>query len=286
MSIKIITDSTSNIPESLLKEYDVSVVSLSVVFNDEVYKEVEISNEDFYKKLKESKEMPTSSQPSIEEFYNIFEQSIIEKQDIIGVFISSDMSGTFSTAHLAKNMVIEKYPDAKIELLDSRSNCMQLGYAALIACRLAKEGKSFSDVVEGVKDNIKRSKFVFIPDTLEYLKKGGRIGSAGALLGSILQIKPILTVADGKTDVLGKVRTKKRAIEKMVDLLIKDIQEFGLGEVIIHHINCEEEAKKLAEYIGDKIEQVISVCPIGPVIGVHVGPGTVGIAYYTKNDLR
>ncbi|MCK5764192.1 MAG: DegV family protein [Clostridiales bacterium] len=284
MSIKIITDSTSYIPESLRKEFDISIVSLSVVFKDEVFREVEISNEDFYKKLKESEEMPTSSQPSTEEFYNIFEQNIIEKQDLIGVFISSEMSGTFSTAHLAKNMIIEKYPDAKIELLDSRSNCMQLGYAVLTASRLAKEGKSFSDVIEGIKDNIKRSKFVFVPDTLEYLRKGGRIGSASALLGSILQIKPILTVIDGKTDVLGKVRTKKRAIEKMVDVLIGDIQEFGLGEVIIHHINCEGEAKKLAAYVESKLERVISVCSIGPVIGVHVGPGTLGIVYYTKND--
>ena len=95
-----------------------------------------------------------------------------------------------------------------------------------------------------------------------------------------------MTIIDGKTGILGKVRTKKRAIEKIVDVLIEDVQEYGLGEVIIHHINCEEKAKKLAVFIEDKIEQVISICPIGPVIGVHVGPGTLGIAYYTENELN
>jgi len=286
MSIKIITDSTSNIPENLRKEFDISVISLSVVFKDEIFREVDISNEDFYKKLEESEELPTSTQPSIEEFYNIFKENIIKNNEIIGIFISSDMSGTFSTANLAKNMIIEEYPDAKIELLDSRSNCMQLGYAVITASRLVKEGKVFNEVVDGVKDNINKSKFIFTPDTLEYLRKGGRIGSAGALVGSLLNIKPILTVTDGQTNVYLKVRTKKRAIDKMIDILREDDEKFGLEEITIHHINCEKEAKKLAENIKDKMKCEILVCPIGPVIGVHVGPGTLGIAYYTKKGIK
>lgn len=285
ISIKIVTDSTSYIPENLINELDISIVSLSVVFKKDVYKEVDISNEFFYKKLGEHNEIPTSSQPSVEEFYGIFEENVKINNEVVGIFLSSDMSGTYSTANLAKNMIIEKYPDAKIELLDSRSNCMQLGYAVIVAARLAKEGKKISEVVEGVNNNIKRSKFIFIPDTLEYLKKGGRIGSASALLGSILHIKPILTVTDGKTNVLEKVRSKKRALDRIVDIFIEDINKCDIGEVIVHHINCEEEAKKLAAYIGEKIEKVIEVCPIGPVIGVHVGPGALAIAYYTKKNL-
>lgn len=285
MAIKVITDSTSYIPEFLKKEYDVSVVSLSVVFGDEVVKEVDISNTEFYKRLVGIKKIPTSSQPSIEEFYEIFEENIKAKKDIVGIFISSEMSGTYSTALLVKNMILEKYPDAKIELIDSRSNCMQLGFAVLAAAKAAKVGKTITEVVEETNKNIKRSRFIFIPDTLEYLRIGGRIGTASALLGSMLQIKPILTVLNGKTHMLRKVRTKKRALEDIVDIFMDNISKFGLGEVIVHHINCEEEASNLSKIIEKKVDSVVNICSIGPVIGTHVGPGAIGIAYYTKEEL-
>ncbi|QXM06383.1 DegV family protein [Crassaminicella indica] len=285
MTIKIITDSTSYIPENLKKEYDISTVSLSIIFEDEVFKEVNISNDRFYEKLEKSKKIPTSSQPTVDEFYKVFEKNVKENNDIVGIFISSDMSGTYSTAGLAKNMILEKYPKAKIEIIDSRSNSMQLGYAVLAAAKAAKEGKSLQEVVEAVKKNIKRSRFIFIPDTLEYLKKGGRIGTAKALIGSIFQIKPILTVTDGKTNVFSKVRTKKRALEKMIDIFLENIKSCGLGDVIVHHINCEEEAKKFAKKIEEKIGKAVFICSIGPVIGTHVGPGSIGIVYYTKEEL-
>lgn len=285
MSVKIITDSTCYIPGNLLKEYDITVVSLSVVFEDEVLKEVNITNDKFYEKLAKSERIPTSSQPSVDDMYKVFEDNIKENNEIVALFISSEMSGTFSTANLVKNMIVEKYPDAKIEIVDSRSNCMQLGYAALTAAKAAKEGKTIQEVVEAANKNIKRSRFVFIPDTLEYLKKGGRIGSASALLGTILQIKPILTVTDGKTNVLDKVRTKKRALAKITDIFFEDVNKYGLGDAIIHHINCEQEAKKLAKLIEEKFDKVINIASIGPVIGTHVGPGAIGIVYYTKEEL-
>lgn len=286
MAVKVITDSTSYISKNLREEYDISVVSLSVTFKDETFKEENISDYEFYKKLDESEKIPTSSQPSIDEIYRIFEKNVEENNDSVGVFISSDMSGTYSTAGLAKNMILEKYPEAKIEIIDSRSNCMQLGYAVLAAAKAAKMGKTIKEVVLAAKENIKRSRFVFIPDTLEYLKKGGRIGSAKALLGSVLQIKPILTVIDGKTDMLDKVRTKKRAIKTMIDIFMENINKYGLGDVIVHHINCEEEAKKMAKIIEENIGKIVKIASIGPVIGTHVGPGAIGIAYYTVDELK
>ncbi|MGD9676892.1 MAG: DegV family protein [Vulcanibacillus sp.] len=284
MAVKVITDSTSYLPEFLINEYNISVVSLSVVFGDEVLKESEIINEYFFKRLAEKK-MPTSSQPSVDDFYQIFEENIKKDNEIVGVFISSEMSGTYSTAILVKNMILEKYPNAKIEIIDSRSNCMQLGYAVLTAAKAAKDGKSLVEIRKDVENNIRRRRFVFIPDTLEYLRIGGRIGTASALLGSMLQIKPILTVSNGETHVLSKVRTKKRATEEMVNIFLENINKFGLGEVIVHHINCEEEARELSTEIGGKIGIVVEICSIGPVIGTHVGPGALGIAYYTKKDL-
>lgn len=285
MAVKIIVDSTSYIPQNIKELFDINVVSLSVVFQEESFKELEITNEQFYKKLDESSTIPKSSQPSIDEFYQAFEKQVSQGHAVVGVFISSDMSGTFNTAHIVKEMILEDYPNAQIELIDSRSNCMQAGYVAITAARLAKDDKSFEEVVRGAKETIKRSRFVFSPATLEYLKKGGRIGAAQAIVGSLLQIKPILTVKNGKTDVITKVRTKKRAMDKMVNIFMENILEFGLGEVIVHHINCEENARELANKIETEIDKTVNICSIGPVIGTHVGPGALGIAYYTKEPL-
>ena len=223
MAIRVVVDSTSYIPREIREEYDITVLPLSVVFEDGPIKETEITNEDFYSKLSKQDTIPKSSQPIVEEVYNIFEDIVRKGDEILGVFISSEMSGTYSTAHLVKDMIITNYPEAKIELIDSRSNCMQLGYAAIVGAKAAQEETSLQDAVIKVKENIKRGKFIFTPYTLEYLKKGGRIGSAQALVGSLLQLKPILTVKDGKTDVITKVRTKKKSIEKMIEIFTEDI---------------------------------------------------------------
>ena len=152
MGIKVVTDSTSYIPKELIKKYDITVVSLGVVMNNVSYKEVEIENDDFYKKLEQLNNIPTSSQPSIDDLYNSFDKIISEGDDAIGIFISSEMSGTYSTCNqVVKAMIMDKYPNAKMKVIDSRSNCMEMGYAVLAAAKLAKEGKLMEEVVEGVK---------------------------------------------------------------------------------------------------------------------------------------
>jgi len=286
MAIKVIVDSTSYIPREIREKFDITVLPLSVVFEDGAIKETEITNEEFYNKLSKQQAVPKSSQPIVGEVYSVFEGIVQNGDEILGVFISSEMSGTYSTAHIVKDMIINNYPEARIELIDSRSNCMQLGYAAISGAKGAKDGRSLGDVATQVKENMKRSKFIFTPDTLEYLKKGGRIGSAQALLGSLLQLKPILTVTDGKTDVITKVRSKKKSIEKMIEIFTEDIRKYGLGEVIIHHINCEEEAQIIAGRVKEIIGKAVDICSIGPVIGVHVGPGSLGLAYYTKEEIK
>lgn len=285
MSVKIVTDSTSYISEKTRNEYNISVVSLNIAFKDISFKEVDIDNDTFYKRIEENGEIPKSSQPSVGEMYETFLNLVKENSDIVGIFISSDMSGTYSSACLAKNMVLKEYPNAKIEIIDSRSNCMQLGFSVIEAAKEAKKGSSIEEVVKAAKDNIKRSRFLFIPNTLDYLVKGGRIGGATALLGKILKITPILTVTNGKTTIFNKVRTKKKAIMEMIDTFLKDIKKFQFGNIVIHHIDCEDEAKEIAKTIKGLIGKEIKVCPIGPVIGSHVGPGAIGLAYYTRDEL-
>ena len=191
------------------------------------------------------------------------------------------MSGTYASAESTKQMLLENYPDAEIEILDSRSNCMQLGFTALVAAQMAAEGKSMNEVIFAAKEVITHSRFLFTPDTLTYLKKGGRIGGASALVGTLLQIKPILTVADGKTSVFTKVRTKKKAIDALIEGLKSDLKTRNLGDIIVHHINCPEEGRLLADRLESELDRPVQIQSIGPVIGVHVGPGSIGIAYYT-----
>jgi DegV family protein with EDD domain len=280
--VKVVTDSTSYIPIELIKKYDISVVSLNVILNGRSYKEVDLNNKEFYKEMDESGDIPTSSQPGIEDILNIFKEKVSKGYDVVGIFLSSNMSGTFSSAHLVKEMVLEDYPDAKIEIIDSMTNCMQMGYEVLQAARAASEGKDIKEVVSKAIEVRENSRFLFVPDTLRYLKKGGRIGGASALLGTILQIRPILTVENGETTVFDKVRTKKKAIDVIISKVLTDINNSELGEVIVHHINCEDEGAELAKRLEEKLNVPVSIQYIGPIIGLHVGPGSIGVAYYTK----
>ena len=285
MAVQILTDSTSYLTEAIRKELSIRMVSLNIYFGDISMREMDIDNENFYEMMA-TKGIPTSSQPAIGELYNEM-ISVVEGGDsLCCIFLSSDMSGTFATGKIAKEMVLEKYPDAKIEIVDSRSNCMQLGFAVIQAARAAKQGKELDQVKEAALENIKRSRFLFIPDNLEYLKKGGRIGGAGALIGNLFKIIPILTVEEGKTSILAKVRMKEKAVLTMVERMLQDIKQYGLGGIAVLHINCLKEAKDLSQMIRDKLKVDIDISDIGPVIGLHVGPGTVAIAYYTERDMR
>ena len=281
MSIKIIADSTCYLPKEYIDKYNVSIVSLNVLLNGNSYRETDLSNDWFYNEMAKSPTIPTSSQPSIEELYSTVESLVKDGHDVVGIFLSSDMSGTFSTSNLVKNMILENYPNAKIVMIDSRSNCMQAGFAVLEAAKASNENKSLDEVVSIAKNVIENSKFIFVPETLDYLKKGGRIGGAAALFGSLLQIKPILTVEDGKTTVFTKVRTKKKAIDKIVNTVLEQNSKSPIKGIIVHHINCESEGQELADRLKNSLGlDNVKIQSIGPIIGLHVGPGSIGVAYH------
>lgn len=282
MSIKIVTDSTSYIPKPLREALDISVVSLSINFSSETFLEEEIDHTSFYHKMEASPTIPASSQPSIQDMYAMFEKHICQGHTVVGVFLSSEMSGTYATALTVKGMILEHYPQAVIEIIDSRSNSMQLGFAVLAAARSAQAGDALVQVLSSAYEVIKRSRFLFIPQTLDYLKKGGRIGGASHLLGTVLKIRPILTVINGKTALIDKIRTSERAIQEVLRIFYQDVQQKGLVEAVVHHINAEAGGKKIAQMIAEHLGKEIPVYPIGPVIGSHVGPGTLGIVYYTQ----
>ena len=284
MAVKVITDSTCYINDDILKQLDINVLSLYVTFNEESIKELEISNEDFYKKM-EKEGIPISSQPATGEMLEMMEAIIKDGDDIAAVFLSSKMSGTYQSALMCKDMILEKYPEAKIEIIDSMTNSMQLGYSAIIGARLAQEGKSLEEVSKRIREINKASRFIFVPDNLTYLKKGGRIGGAAALLGNAFSLTPILTVKDGNADTLQTVRTKKRAKRTMIEKLLDDHKKYNVQEVSVHHIDVLEEAESFLEEVKAEIDVPVSISSIGPVIGVHVGPGALGLAYYTEKEI-
>lgn len=283
MGVLVITDSTSYIPRPLRASLDIGVVALSSELDGVSFSDDADDHTEFYAALRKPNVFPTTSQPSVQSMVDLMSSRVAAGHAVVGVFISQLMSGTYSTALLARDMVREQYPDAVIEIVDSKSNCMELGFSALAAARKAAEGASVAEVAEAAEDMIERTRFLFTPLTLEYLRRGGRIGNASALLGSLLQIKPILTVVDGKTDTFAKVRSLGKAWDTIVDAFAKDIeQKGGLGEAYVHHIDDAEAGARFAERISQVAGRPIELIPIGPAIGTHVGPGTVSVVYYTN----
>lgn len=284
MMIQLITDSTAYIPPRLIKKHNIQVVSLSVQLEGTTRDEIMVEQDSFYQELNQSKEWATSSQPTLETFLTLFQKAVNNRQEILGVFLSSAMSGTYQTARMAKQMILEKESSAKIHLIDSQTNCMQMGFAVLEAAKLIEEGLNMKEVIQHVQNFVNRSRFLFAPLSLQYLRKGGRIGGAAAFIGSVLQIVPILTVENGKTAVFNKVRTQKKAHSTMIQAVLQDFQQYGEGDLVVHHINDEASGQSLASQLSEQLNREIPVLPIGPVIGLHVGPGTVGIAYYTAEN--
>lgn len=277
--IKLISDSTSYMPQELIEKYNIEIIPLSVILGPEIIIETEITNETFYAKLNKSAFHPTSTQPTVESVYTVFEKYVSAGDAILFTCISSDMSGTYSTADAVKNQLLEKYPDAQIELVDSRSNCMELGYATIAGAKALADSNDISVAIKAIEDTISKSRLLFIPESLKYLQESGRLSKASALAASVLKIVPILTVKDGKADLFTKIRTRRNAKNVMLDELRNDIENGGVTDICVMHINNETEAHEYIATIKELIDLNIGLVSIGPVVGAHVGPGTLGIAW-------
>lgn len=286
MSVTIVTDSTCYIPNKLLTSNKIKVVSLDIQSKNHTMKETEIDNSTFYKDLLSTPTLPTSSQPPVGDFLDVFDKELQDNNDILGIFISSELSGTLRSAEVAKRMILESNPNSNIHLIDSRTTAMELGIYVLEASRLATRGNTLNEIVESIELSIKRTRLLFAPDTLSYLEKGGRIGKAGALLAETLKIKPILTLKDGEVTVLKKVRTHKRLLQELCSIFKSDSDKYGISEIFVHHINSEEDGLHLASEIEKITGNSPLLIPIGPVIGLHAGPGTIGLAYRTNEEIK
>ncbi len=278
--VAIVTDSTGYIPPALVQEYDLTILPLHLIWGEENLRDgVDIQPQAFYERLQTSKTLPTSSQVTIGAMQQCFESFLEKGYDVLGIFISSQLSGTLHSAEQARAAL--KSGQEKIALFDSLSTSMAMGFQVLAAARAAKEGASLAEckaVAEKAREN---SGVYFVVDTLEFLHRGGRIGGAARLLGTMLTLKPILTITkDGRIDSVEKVRTKRKAVDKMVDLVRDAIGDEKPVRLASIQANVPEESKALIQRAAKELGAIETIeSEVSPVIGTHVGPGTLGLAY-------
>lgn len=275
--VAIVTDSTINLPPEIIAKYQISVIPLTLLWGNEVLMDmVDIQPEEFYSRLKVSKVMPTTSQVTPIAFTTLFGSLLEKGYDILAILLSSHLSGTMDSAIQAQKM----FPGARITLFDSKSTSLALGFQVLTAARAADYGSSLEECIDLVERSRDLSGVLFVVDTLEFLHRGGRIGGAARFLGTALGLKPILELRSGRIEAIERVRTQKKAFERLIDLVEERINKRTPLHLGILDAGAPDYARTLYGMIGQRFDpQEIIMSDVSPVIGAHAGPGTVGIAF-------
>ena len=280
--VAVVTDSTAYLTPELIGNLPISVLPLQIIWDGKVYWDnVDIHTDDFYPRLQIAKTLPTTSQVTPAQFEETYARLLEQGWDVLSLHLSSKLSGTLDSAQQAKNI----FPGAHIVLADSLSTSLALGWQILAVARAAAAGASLEDCKDIAEKARVNSGLLFVLDTLEFLHKGGRIGGASAFLGMTFNIKPILELRDGKIEALEKVRTQGKALRKMIELVEKQMNHRTPFHIGVLHANVPEAAAALLEdaldYFGKSNVVETAITGVSPVIGVHTGPGALGIAFLT-----
>jgi DegV family protein with EDD domain len=275
--VAVVTDSTAYLPKELVEQYKIPIAPLVVIWGEETLRDdIDIKPVEFYQRLQTAKVMPSTSQPPIPDFEKIFKQLHDGGFEILAILISNLLSGTIASAEQAK----KNLPEATIEIFDSQSTAMALGFQVLAAVRAATDGASLAECLAVANTARQNSGVVFAVDTLEFLHRGGRIGGASRYLGTALQLKPLLTIEEGKIEALERVRTKKKAHARLSDIVVERLAGKPNIRLATLNANAVEDANTLLEKTSSRLDVVEKIySEVSPVIGTHVGPGTVGLAY-------
>jgi DegV family protein with EDD domain len=267
------------------REQGIHVVPLYVMFGEQTYVDgVDLSSDEFYRLLRSSPQLPTTSQPTAEDFVKAYTEvwesmPAGEENAIVSVHASVKMSATVNSARAAA----KRLPEMTIHVIDSESISMGLGLIALAAARAAKEGQSATEIMTLVQELMEKLQVVFTVDTLEYLHKGGRIGGASALIGSLLSIKPILVLDGGQVEPLEKQRSRRRAVGRVLELVAEGVGDSTCVHAAVLHCDAPDAAQEVIDAVAGQFTCVeLFAAETGPTIGTHAGPGTVGVAYYTE----
>ncbi|MBD8071389.1 DegV family protein [Bacillus sp. PS06] len=280
MKTAIVTDSTAYIPKEIRDDLHIHMIPLSVIFGDEVYsEELDISATQFYEKMKDQDELPTTSQPPVGKFVELFEQLAKDYDAIISIHLSSGISGTYQGAVTAGSMV----EDVQVFAFDSEISTMIQGFYALEAAEMAKQEISAQEIMERLNKIKETSRAYFMVDDLTNLQRGGRLSGAQAFVGSLLQVKPILHFVDKKIVPFEKIRTRKKAVKRLFELFDEDASKGQPMKASIIHANRLEEAEELLAEMSEKYPHVeFNISYFGPVIGTHLGEGAMGLGWYMK----
>ncbi|MBX5436710.1 MAG: DegV family protein [Alicyclobacillaceae bacterium] len=279
--IAFVTDSTACLTKAQAERYGITVVPLSVILDGQSFREGEdLTAAEFYQRLRSSPSVPTTSQPPVGEFAAVFERLLQDHDTVLALLLSSKLSGTFQSAEAAARMV-----GGDVVVVDSRIASYGIAGPLLDGVELHRRGGGKEEVLALWERELAREKAFFVVDTLEQLHKGGRIGGASAALGSLLQIKPILTMVDGRIELFEKVRTHRRAVERMLEELDRDAAGGKPLKVGVVHADREGDALRLRDQLTQRYPHVqAEVCELGPVIGAHTGPGVLALLYYEPVD--
>jgi DegV family protein with EDD domain len=276
----VVTDSTCDLPEEVVRQHGIHVIPQTLIMGEDTWLDgVDIDPASFYELLRRSPNFPSTSQPSVQSFQDLFVRLSKEAEGIAAILVSDDLSGTINSAQLAA----ANLPDIPVEIVDSRAVSVQLGLIALEAARAAEAGEHLEAVADAARRLIGRTHLCFTVDTLEYLHRGGRIGGAQRLVGSALSLKPLLEIRDGVVAPLARIRTRRKALAGLRELVHQKAAGANRLHMAVLHVAACEEAARLQEQLEADFHPVeLLVAECGPVIGAHGGPGTVGVAFWAE----
>jgi len=279
--VAIVTDGACSLTPAQGEQFGIYIAPVYVAFGEKTYRAgIDLDNEGFYRFLSASKKLPTTAQPTAADFVNIYNQLAEEAEEIITIVISHHMSATIQSAEMARNL----FDNVPVHIVDSETVSLGLGMMAIAAARAAEQGQDAQAVLNLVESIKQKMNVIFTVNTLEYLYKGGRIGGATAFLGTALDIKPILYIKNGRIEPLERQRTRKRSVSRLLALMEQSVGKQPVHVAILHG-NASEEARQLEQSIQSQFNCVELISSdMGPVIGVHAGPGTLGLVFYTSDQ--
>jgi DegV family protein with EDD domain len=277
--VAVVTDSTAYLPREVREKYPITVVPQVVTWGEEVFEDdVTITPEQFYTRLRNAKVMPKTSQVSVVNMHKAFENWLAQGYDVFGIFVSSKLSGTFQSANLAREELTSGKD--KVHLIDSETVAMALGFQVLAVARAAQDGASTSDCAALAEKARTRTGVYLTVDTLEFLHRGGRIGGAARFLGTALNLKPVLAVEGGRIEPVERVRTRSKALDRVVEVVAEKCAGQSPVRIATLHADARDEAKYLLDKITPLVNPIETVfADVSPAVGANAGPGTVGLAY-------
>jgi DegV family protein with EDD domain len=288
-NVAIVTDSTASIPDDLLKSLHIHWVPCYIHRGNETLRDlINIKREEFYRWLPNAKVLPKTANPGPGDYETVYEDIAKDGvQEIVSIHMTSKSSGAYQAAKIAQEMILSRIPNIRIEVMDTLNVSMCHGWIVIEAARAALNGQSFQKIIDKVNSLIPKTQMIQTADTLKYLAMGGRIGKAASLVGSILNIKPLIGMRDGVIVPLGKALTRGNAYKMMVEEVIKTAESKGKVKIAYVHAAAMDEALKIKAMVDEKIDVLESIIvELPPSLGVHSGPGTAGICFFPVNDVE